>query len=100
MKFNIVIMAVCLSEWLEASARNATPASPARFMHRFLCSCMNRAEPHRAWADGASGALHFACKIMHVMHALLFTNRAGQKKGVERTKGRDKKAAVFSGRCG
>jgi len=34
------------------------------------------------------------------MHASLFTNRAGQKKGVEGTKSGDKKAAEFSGRYG
>lgn len=82
------------------SARNATPASPARFAHRFLCSCMNRAKPRRAWADLASEALHFACKSMHAMHASLFTNRAGQKKGAERIKTGHKKAAVFSGHSG
>jgi len=61
---------------------------------------MNRAKPRRAWDDGVSGALHSACKSMHLMHASLFTNRAGQKKGVERTKSGNKKAADFSGRCG
>lgn len=84
--------------WLP-SARNATPASPARFVHRFLCRCMNRPKPRRACADGVSDALHFSCKSMHLMHAPLFTNRAGQKKGVERTKSGDRKAAGFSGRC-
>ena len=82
------------------AARNATPASPARFVHRFLCRCMNRAKPRRAWADRVSDTLHSACKIMHSMHAWLFTNRAGQKKGVERTKSGDRKAAGFSGHCG
>jgi len=60
---------------------------------------MNRAKPRRAWAEWGSEVLHSACKIMHAMHASLFTNRAGQKKGVERTKSGDKKAAGFSGRC-
>jgi len=41
---------------------------------------MNRAKPRRTWADGVTGALHFACKSMHLMHAWLFTNRLARKR--------------------
>lgn len=86
-------------------ARNATPASPARFVHHFLCSCMNHVKPRRAWAEGLSVAPHSACKSMHPLHASLFTNRLARKRALKGRSAEIKKplftaAVVVNAGCG
>lgn len=52
-------------------ARSAFPASPARFMGRFECSCMTTLDPRQLWRLEARAGITNACKTMQLMHARL-----------------------------
>jgi len=69
---------------IKSPARNAIPATPARFMHHFSCRCMLRAWPRPAWPERDKAMHVFACRSMHAMHALLSTRRLARKRASER----------------
>ena len=50
-------------------ARSAIPASPARFMGRFYCSCMTTLDPRQLWLCITRTGKFDACKSMHLLHA-------------------------------
>ncbi|HHK8064946.1 TPA: hypothetical protein ACQVHL_003302, partial [Serratia marcescens] len=72
--------------YLKVLARNAIPASPARFMYRFSCSCMSSSKPRQFWGGGGRQLHFFACKIMHPVHARS-KREARQRKSRERRGG-------------
>jgi len=69
---------------LKQTARNAIPATPARFMHRFSCMCIEWARPRPIWPEWRKAVNDFACRSMHAMHARLFTKRLARKRAPER----------------
>jgi len=82
------------------TARNAIPATPARFMHRFLCKCMMRAEPRLAWHERGKAVHHFSCRSMHTMHVRLFTKRLTRKRSSVRQSRGIKKPLFGQRLCG
>ncbi|WP_213076603.1 hypothetical protein, partial [Escherichia coli] len=52
-------------------ARSAFPASPARFMGWFECSCMTVLDPRPFCRCSARTDTSCACKTMHLLHARL-----------------------------
>lgn len=86
--------------WIYISARNAIPATPARFMHRFSCGCMIWAEPQPVWPERGKTVHFFACRSMRAMHARLFTKRLARKRASERQRTGTKKPLVGQRLCG
>ncbi len=81
-------------------ARNAIPATPARFMHRFSCRCMMQAGPRPVWAERVKAVHVFSCKSMRAMHASLFTKRLARQRASERQRTGTKKPLVGQRLCG
>jgi len=82
------------------SARNAIPATPARFMHRFSCRCMLWAGPRSIWTERGKVVHDFACRSMHAMYALLLRRRLARKRASERQSIDTKKPLVGQRLCG
>lgn len=53
--------------WHQARAR--IPATPARFMWRFSCTCMTKAKARQFWRASAKTILKRSCDLMQHRHA-------------------------------
>lgn len=89
-----------MNKIISASARNAIPATPARFMHHFSCRCMIRAGPCPLWPERGKAVHGFECRSMRAMHASLFTKRLARKRASERQRTGTKKPLVGQRLCG